>query len=191
MRWNRLAIAALPWPTVATVRDLDAIQPSDLPNCSLGELHALWRKYFPRRCSKPPPKVKQVLIREIAWTMQERQFGGLDAETKRLLNAAIRAAEREGIAMRTLNTEPRRRGEKRIRPQPSAKSRTKLQTGTKLIRTWHGRTHVVVVLADARFEYRGKNYSSLSEIARLITGTYWSGPRFFGVNRRGTQGGSP
>ncbi|MCA9293209.1 MAG: DUF2924 domain-containing protein [Phycisphaerales bacterium] len=172
------------------MRDLDAIQPSDLPNCSLNELHALWRKYFPRQRTKPPPKVKQVLIREIAWTMQERQFGGLDAETKRLLNAAIRAAEREGIAMRKLNTEPRRRGEKRARPQSSPKSRAKLQAGTKLIRRWHGRTHEVVVLADSHFEYRGKVYSSLSEIARLITGTQWSGPRFFGVTQRSKRDGS-
>jgi len=52
--------------------------------------------------------------------------------------------------------------------------------GTWLSRTWHGEVHQVVVLDDS-FEYRGRRYSSLSEIAREITGTRWSGPRFFGL----------
>ncbi len=52
--------------------------------------------------------------------------------------------------------------------------------GTWLSRTWHGEVHQVAVLEDG-FEYRGERFSSLSEIARRITGTQWSGPRFFGL----------
>ena len=52
--------------------------------------------------------------------------------------------------------------------------------GTWLSRTWHGEAHNVVVL-ESGFEYRGARYGSLSEIARLVTGTQWSGPRFFGL----------
>ena len=52
--------------------------------------------------------------------------------------------------------------------------------GTWLSRTWHGEVHNVVVL-ESGYEYRGTRYGSLSEIARLITGTQWSGPRFFGL----------
>lgn len=52
--------------------------------------------------------------------------------------------------------------------------------GTWLSRTWHGEVHNVVVL-ESGYEYRGTRYGSLSEIARLITGTQWSGPRFFGI----------
>jgi len=37
------------------------------------------------------------------------------------------------------------------------------------------------VTLDEEFEYRGMIYSSLSEIARIITGTRWSGPVFFGL----------
>ena len=55
-----------------------------------------------------------------------------------------------------------------------------VKPGTWLSRTWHGEVHQVVVL-DGRYEYRGTRYRSLSEIARLITGTQWSGPRFFGL----------
>ena len=55
-----------------------------------------------------------------------------------------------------------------------------VKLGTWLSRTWHGEVHQVVVL-DGNYEYRGTRYRSLSEIARLITGTQWSGPRFFGL----------
>lgn len=56
-----------------------------------------------------------------------------------------------------------------------------VKPGTWLSRTWHGDTYNVVVL-DNGYEYRGARYRSLSEIARLITGAQWSGPRFFGLH---------
>ena len=56
-----------------------------------------------------------------------------------------------------------------------------VKPGTWLSRTWHGDVHNVVVL-DGSYEYRGTRYRSLSEIARMITGTQWSGPRFFGLH---------
>ena len=55
-----------------------------------------------------------------------------------------------------------------------------VKPGTWLSRTWHGEVYQVVVLETA-FEYRGERFSSLSKIARRITGTHWSGPRFFGL----------
>jgi hypothetical protein len=55
-----------------------------------------------------------------------------------------------------------------------------VKPGTWLSRTWHGEVHQVVLL-EACYEYRGARYRSLSEIARLITSTQWSGPRFFGL----------
>jgi hypothetical protein len=56
-----------------------------------------------------------------------------------------------------------------------------VKPGTWLSRTWHGEVHQVVVL-EGCYEYRGARYRSLSEIARLITGSHWSGPRFFGLH---------
>ena len=56
-----------------------------------------------------------------------------------------------------------------------------VKPGTWLSRTWHGEVHQVVVLETA-FEYRGERFSSLSRIARRITGAHWSGPRFFGLS---------
>jgi hypothetical protein len=51
------------------------------------------------------------------------------------------------------------------------------------VREWHGRTHTVSVI-DEGFEFQGKSYRSLTEIARRITGAQWSGPRFFGLTKR-------
>jgi hypothetical protein len=51
-----------------------------------------------------------------------------------------------------------------------------------LIREWHGAAHQVTVLANG-VVYRGKRYGSLSEVARLITGSRWSGPLFFGLKK--------
>ena len=58
-----------------------------------------------------------------------------------------------------------------------------IRPGTQLVREWGGRAHNVVVTKDG-FEYAGKAYASLSKIAQAITGAHWSGPRFFGLNRR-------
>ena len=68
----------------------------------------------------------------------------------------------------------------------------RLKPGARLVREWHGRTHSVVVLDDA-FEFEGKRYRSLTQIAREITGAHWSGPRFFGLAKRsgGAEVGRP
>lgn len=58
-----------------------------------------------------------------------------------------------------------------------------LKTGTTLVRQWRGQTHTVLVRDDG-FEYDGRHYRSLTEIAEQITGAHWSGPRFFGLTRR-------
>jgi hypothetical protein len=57
-----------------------------------------------------------------------------------------------------------------------------VKPGTVLTRTWRGVTHQVQV-TDEGFEYRGEGYASLSEVARRITGTRWSGPLFFDLKR--------
>ena len=62
----------------------------------------------------------------------------------------------------------------RIAPQPT------LKPGTVLLREWHGTQHQVIVREDG-IVFRGKLYKSLSEVAYRITGTKWSGPRFFGL----------
>ena len=54
------------------------------------------------------------------------------------------------------------------------------------MRDWKGKSHRVMIMEEG-FGYDGRTYSSLSEIARLITGTRWNGPRFFGLRRQGSR----
>jgi hypothetical protein len=61
------------------------------------------------------------------------------------------------------------------RPAPA-----RFKPGTRLIREWQGVTHEVTIETDG-FTWSGKHFTNLSEIARAITGTRWSGPRFFGL----------
>ena len=84
-----------------------------------------------------------------------KPFGGLPARTRRALKAAVKAD-----------------GKAASPPIPGR--------GTRLIREWHGRLHEVEVLDDS-YLYRGERHRSLSAIARAITGTKWSGPRFFAL----------
>ena len=58
----------------------------------------------------------------------------------------------------------------------------RLRQGAKLVREWQGETITVLVLEDG-FEWQGRRWRSLSMIAREITGTRWSGPRFFGIDK--------
>jgi hypothetical protein len=64
----------------------------------------------------------------------------------------------------------------------AAPSAPRIKPGARLIREWHGRTHAVCV-TDVGFEFEGATYRSLTKIAREITGTQWSGPRFFGLTK--------
>jgi hypothetical protein len=148
-----------------------------LKDCTTAELRRLWRQHMG---NKPAPNAKLLLIRELAWHAQHRTHGGFDAETRSLLRSAIRQA-RNGAGEQA-NGSNRAKRRKQRRPKP------KLQTGAKLVRTWRGHRHEVTVLEEGkRFEYRGETYASLSEIAKQITGSHWSGPRFFGLRRSPSQ----
>jgi Protein of unknown function (DUF2924) len=114
---------------------------------------------------KPPVQSasRELLINTIAWHLQARQFGGLSSSVQRKL---------ERLALGIARGEP---------VQPLAAVH-RLRPGTTVERAWRGEIHVVTVGVDG-FTYRSRHYRSLSEIARLITGTRWNGPAFFGLRR--------
>jgi DUF2924 family protein len=120
---------------------------------ALDALRRRWRAVFGR--TPPGGLSKDLLGRMIAWRMQEQALGGLDQESLRFL---------EGLARR--GGPPRRH----------------LKPGTVLVRDYQGERHTVTVAADG-FDWQGTTYASLSAIARAITGTAWSGPRFFALAR--------
>jgi hypothetical protein len=101
-----------------------------------------------------------LLIRGIGYRRQEIQHGGLSKSTRRKLKTLAKMFQTTG----------------RVAPDPGLS----LKPGARLIREWHGRTHAVTVTEEG-FEYAGASYSSLTTIAKEITGAHWSGPRFFGL----------
>ena len=109
---------------------------------------------------------RQTLIRGIACKLQEKSLGTLRSSTgNRLLKIAIGSDARDA-PRKAVNGE--------------VGSRPKLQTGSKLIREWNGRTYEVIV-ADTGYVLNGITHRSLSACAKAITGAHWSGPRFFGA----------
>ena len=144
---------------------------NELATLSAPALRELWTALRPRT---RPPEGRRVIVRELAWSAQSKLLGDLDAETGRLLRAAIRGAKIEGGAAPS-------------KKKPTRLPRAKLKVGTKLVREWGGSTHEVVVVEGARFGYRGMVYKSLTEIAKEITGAHWSGPRFFGLYRKAAK----
>ncbi|UPK33592.1 DUF2924 domain-containing protein [Bradyrhizobium sp. 186] len=147
-----------PWPAgTEPNRDVEA-ELERLPATPIVELRKRYRDLF----KAEPPKAfgPDLLRRSIAHRIQERAYGGLPAEARRLLDQLVKAAAAKPGARLEL---PRR-----IKP------------GSELVRTWNRRTYRVIVM-ETGFAYGGKTFASLSEIATLITGTKWNGPRFFGL----------
>lgn len=138
-------------------RELEALKKLDAT-----ALQARWLDLYHR----PVPRFmrRDLLIRALAYCLQERAYGGLKPAIRRLLEK-LRAGDLNAKDLKVL-----------VAPS--------LTPGVRLVREWNGETHVVETVTDG-FIWRGTRYSSLSTIARAITGTNWSGPRFFGLlNKR-------
>ena len=135
-----------------------------LPALSPDELRKEWRRLYR---TQPPRLSRDLLVRAIAYRIQELRYGGLGKAVSRKLAALVEARRSDG--------EIAPEGPQRIR------------AGARLVREWNGRTHTVTVEGEG-FTYAGRGYRSLSAIAREITGARWSGPRFFGlVPKRGAS----
>jgi hypothetical protein len=129
----------------------------------LEELRREWRRLYQ---GEAPRISRDLLVLALGYRIQEIEQGGLGKATRRKLRTIAKALRTTG----------------RISPTPSLS----LKPGARLVREWHGRTHSVTVTEDG-FEYAGTSYPSLSKIAKAITGTHWSGPRFFGLPAAGTE----
>ena len=135
-----------------------AAEIASLSKLGTDELRERWKAMFEKAPSHDVSR--SFLTRAIAYRLQEKAFGGLKPSTQRLLSEfAYDGAN--GFA--------------------AAHSRI-VRPGAVLVREWRGISHQVSVL-EKGFLFRGKRYRSLSEVAREITGTSWSGPLFFGLKR--------
>lgn len=133
---------------------------SELATMPPAQFRSMWRDVF----RKPVPEIApSMLRRSIAWRLQERFHGGLTPAVKKQINRLQKQlAKSNGVG--TL-------------PEIA------LKPGTRLVRTWNGKSYHVLVGEDG-FEYDGRQFRSLSHIAEEITGAHWSGPRFFGLKKR-------
>ena len=145
----------------ASSEDAVAVQLTALTVMDSDGLRREWRRLFR---SHPPRHIRRdLLVLAIAWKLQEKVHGGLTAAEKRRLAGFAEELRKNGDL--------------------SAGPAIRLKPGLRLVREWRGETHVVLVLEDG-FEWNGERRRSLSAIARQITGTHWSGPRFFGLKPR-------
>jgi hypothetical protein len=136
---------------------------AELPTLDRSKLLHLWRANFGK--AAPPGIRRELIVPILAYRIQERAYGGLKKETILKLRQLARDFDK----------------------RPSRLIRTnQVKAGTRIVREWRGHTHEVTAV-NGGWVYRGVTYKSLSEIARQITGTRWSGPLFFGLKRQGTK----
>ncbi len=127
---------------------------ADLPRPDLTER---WRQIY--RAEAPKGISRPLLTRAVAYGMQVKRTGGLKPAVRRQLRkVADGGSAREAANVKSARIAP----------------------GMRLIREWNGSSHVVEAV-DGGFVWNGARYSSLSAVARAITGARWSGPRLFGL----------
>jgi hypothetical protein len=132
-----------------------------LPQLSKAALCDLWKQLF-----KTAPTCqlrKDLMLSILAYRIQEDMFGSLSSDSRRRLRQLAATFEAD--------------------PNAVVSNRPLIKPGTRLVRQWKEQVHVVEVEQEG-YAYRGSRYENLSEIARLITGTRWSGPLFFGLRTK-------
>ena len=122
------------------------------------ELRHAWREFH--RAGPPLGLSRDLLIRALAYELQEHAHGGPSLALRRRLQSLAGASEKGAVDPGLV-----------------------IKAGTTLVRQWRGHTHTVLVHKDG-FEHEGQRYRSLTAIAERITEAHWSGPRFFGLTTR-------
>lgn len=135
----------------------------DLTGLDRDGLKRIWEETI----GSPPPLYlsPEFMARVIAHERQVKALGGLSAAERRALRMMAEGKRSPEVAAAALGP----------------------ASGAQIVRDWNGRTYRVEVLPDG-YRFDGKDYRSLSSIAKRITGTNWSGPRFFGLVNRSAAG---
>jgi hypothetical protein len=139
-----------------------------LATMPIARLRVRYREVF--RTDPPKAFGPDLLRRSIAHRIQEKAYGGLSRPAQRLLDQMMKAVA--------------------ARPNGKIVLPRRIKPGSVLVREWKGKSHRVMVLAEG-FVYDGETYGNLSEIAVLITGTRWNGPRFFGLRSKTEESSEP
>ena len=159
------------------VRDMEGAartvlrQVAALQRMTQDELREQWRVLLG---GEPPEYRHQILVRRLAYRIQELAYGETAGVVRERLEAARTRLELDDAAM------------------ARAKSRRGADTpvpGTRFIREWNGDRYEVTVTRDG-FDFQGKTFRSLSAIAKVITGTHWNGRAFFGLGKSASAKGA-
>ena len=131
---------------------------ADVESLDYADLKARYEEVFRR---PPPPRLSLDLLRRaLAYQLQSDWLGGLSPKVEKLLQSSNSPRTQNG--------------------------HRKLEAGSQLVREWQGQMHVVDVI-ESGYRWNRERYTSLSAVAREITGTRWSGPRFFGLAGSGKR----
>jgi len=136
-----------------------AAQLAALPSMRMTELWALWDQHFPRR---PSHHNRNYVESRLAYRIQEQAYGALPTNVRKML---VEAGAKHS----------------KIKTHVGRGTQTLLMPGTTLIREWEEREYRVTVTPEGLYALDGHLFKSLSAAARHITGTQWSGPKFFGL----------
>jgi len=139
-----------------------ADQIAGLAHLSSAQLRAEWRRLHRGR-PLPSGMSSDLMMRAIAWRMQEKAFGGQPPARVRELARLAKQLEANG--------------------ELDLEHQSQLKPGMRFVRQWHGKSYTVTVLEQG-YEFEERHYASLTPIARQITGAAWSGPRFFGLQTK-------
>lgn len=132
-----------------------------LPAMNKAQLLVVWGENFHQ---PPPPTLrKELMVPILAYRIQEKEYGGLSHSARSKLRQIAKGL--------------------RTNKQSEVSYKSNLKSGIRPIRSWGGEVHEVSI-SGAGYEYRGRQFKSLSDIAREITGTRWSGPLFFGTKKK-------
>jgi len=142
-------------------------QIAELQELTHAELQERWRALYG---AEPPTYNRSLLVKRLAYRIQELAYGGLSEFARAELRRHIQAEglDTEAAAVARLERRSRKNG------MPVA--------GTRLIREWQGRRYEVTVV-EGGFEYEGRRFRSLTAITKAITGAHWNGPAFFGLRK--------
>ncbi|WP_340318018.1 DUF2924 domain-containing protein [Rhizorhabdus argentea] len=139
-----------------------ADQLAGLATLSQAQLRSEWRKHHKGQLM-PNGLGRDLASRAIVWQIQERVRGGLPPAIARELKRLAKQLRETGDI--------------------DLVSDIQIKPGTKLVRRWHGALYEVLVV-EGGYQFRERHYRSLTPIAKEITGTAWSGPRFFGLQEK-------
>ena len=152
-------------PISPSSRNDIAVFVAELPDLDPAQLSFRWRNHLGGAVPSHLPR--WLLSRVLAYRLQAAVHGDLDRATLRLLRAS--GGGTEGAEPFTAR-------------EPTTREGASVKPGGMLVREWKGRMQHVMVL-DEGFAWNGATYTSLSQVAKAITGTNWNGHRFFGLRK--------